>query len=967
MTKRSLSVIALILYLVLTIVLTFPVVAQLTERAAGAGADLFHTLANAVNQTTRFNDEGVLAVLGQSLLNINLDVTTLNGLLGYFFGLPLGYNLLWLFSFLAAAWGTYQLVLFVLRRQEVTVGVNQRLGLHAAAFIAGLVYAFSPVHVAWAMGFRGATHIEWIPFLTLFLLKFFTRPALKYLFASAFFFILLLGTDIHFVAAFALFLIALLVFQLIRQPSLLRDPKFLAILFAGFMIISGLAFWQNRALIEISLSEENYLDPGLNQATHYSNDLLSYVIPPERQSLWGDRFASIRERFTGNPAGHSAYIGLTVTALIVVLVVLRKKGEYWFWLVAGFAFYLLSLGPFLHIAGVIEPRIPLPFLAIHQSLPFFDNIRAVNRFVIIAVLALAVAAAFGFSTLVKRFRLGRAMTVLAGAVASALIVVEYLSTPWPTTAVTPPAFYKQLISDPTPYSILEIPSSTSYQYATRVVYYQSLHHKKVIGGLNFARKQPAKFDQQKNKPVIRELLYLLPNGEPITDIVEYEPAAIAPSVFRDWDIRYIILNKTLVGEAGSKYTAENYRGTRAYIEEQLHLSPIHEDGELVAYQPVLPSEETFTYVGLEHQTAWQKPVFKKNATTRLMRSGAALNLQTTTLAEQTHWLTLTFTNETAMQLSYTVDNTNSQSAYYLWPGYNNLLLPVVTSGSRHHLITFNLFGVGIDPSDQKIRVQSIALTDEPPPISAYPNSPRIQNDEGSRLHTPTFAIPLVGRSIDKSAQLYALPFWKQLVDGGLGSGNVWLSAQDIFAADYYGRAVKNALALPGGGELPFDLSRLPKNYGANLATFFQQWQPGALRYDADQPVVQFGTEIDQSAPLPAISGSGWRRMTVTNDGQSERELKGNSILWLYQPTDQDSSTALAFTVRGLLPLVDVAVEYNGAILHRQSVPVADTVVTVPLPPLQAGWHALTFRAFSNGQEFSDRNGVKVFIHNLAIN
>ena len=75
------------------------------------------------------------------------------------------------------------------------------------------------------------------------------------------------------------------------------------------------------------------------------------------------------------------------------------------WLGVGLTFWVLALGPVLHINGqtMLLPgggEIPLPY-ALLNRLPFLDIMRSISRLDVMVMLSLAVLAAIGLDALVR--------------------------------------------------------------------------------------------------------------------------------------------------------------------------------------------------------------------------------------------------------------------------------------------------------------------------------------------------------------------------------------------------------------------------------------------------------------------------------------------------------------------------------------------------------------------------------------
>ena len=90
------------------------------------------------------------------------------------------------------------------------------------------------------------------------------------------------------------------------------------------------------------------------------------------------------------------------------------RGETGYLIVLGLTGLVLSLGPFLHIAGYRLP-IPLPYAICYYVVPGFSSMRTPGRFAVLVALATAVLAGLGYDALRRRaplFRSGMLIVTL---------------------------------------------------------------------------------------------------------------------------------------------------------------------------------------------------------------------------------------------------------------------------------------------------------------------------------------------------------------------------------------------------------------------------------------------------------------------------------------------------------------------------------------------------------------------------
>jgi hypothetical protein len=126
-----------------------------------------------------------------------------------------------------------------------------------------------------------------------------------------------------------------------------------------------------------------------NPAEFYPSDLTN-VVAPGRPTWIGDSFfQALRALWRGNDAENTAYLPLTMLVLLVAVVLVRRtRVTAALAVFAGIAF-VLSLGPWLTVAGV--PTVPMPW-AVAGKIPGLDHALP-SRFSAFVFMALAVLVA----------------------------------------------------------------------------------------------------------------------------------------------------------------------------------------------------------------------------------------------------------------------------------------------------------------------------------------------------------------------------------------------------------------------------------------------------------------------------------------------------------------------------------------------------------------------------------------------
>lgn len=624
-SKISDNMIAVMFYIVSTIVLTYPVIFKIRTHIAGGG-DAFYYLwmfwytkvaildQNLVTSYTSyiFYPDGVHLIPFFTAFNQLLSIP-----LQYLFGQVVTYNILWLLSFVLGGYGTYLLVGHLTNNKT-------------AAIIAGMIFAFSPYHYAHGLGHMGATTIQWIPFCVLYLMRMTQEKTLKNSIYAAVFFILVSMSDLQYIVYMGFFVGLLFIYNifsevksgtdadlmtLFKSTMLLRPILTKYILFSIISLIGILPFTYD--MIKTALSGNNFLKPDISESIYYSADLVGFFVPSSLHPLFGDWLGTnVYKFFTGNIAENTTFIGFTVLFLsIFAITMLRKDKIVKFWGVSAVFFVLMSLGPILHIMGktqftVFKTTLPLPYIIVYYVVPFVGNGRTLGRFDVIVVLSFAVLAGYGISEIIKRLE-SRQKRIIFGVVIGSLIVFEFLTIPVVMSFVDEPVFYKQIAQDKDNYALLEIPATTEYGAGTKLAYYQTIHGKPTVGG-QVPRFPPDVWNFQQSAPFVRELTY----GESKDDILNQNMSDIGTSVLNYYNIRYIVLHEKYMKSDQINYAKD-------FIQKTLKEEPeIYGEDRLTVYKVKKSPISSFMllYGGWYTSESWN------NVSSRWMSKNGAIKI-----------------------------------------------------------------------------------------------------------------------------------------------------------------------------------------------------------------------------------------------------------------------------------------------------------------------------------------------------
>ena len=423
-SRRALAAcLALLGYIALAIVFTYPLALQLTSHYPGeAGGDakiylwsywwvgeaLFERGVSPFETDAIFHPIGI----GLALHTLAPAQGVVHAVLRPVVGDAGAVNLLILWTFVASALATFTLA--------------RRLGATASgAFLAGVAFAYCPYRLARLAGHYDLLGTEWIPLFVLLLVAIAESerfPATASLGAG-----LVAAacgyTALSYLVFLAMFTIAFVAW---RRRRLRRIVPALALA----AVTAGILLYPLLSQAVRDLRTWSY--PPYPGAERYGADLLAFVVPPAGQT-WVPGAS-----FGANATEATVYPGL-------VLIVLAAFGlRHRFWAIVAGVCFVLSLGASLHVAGT-NTGVPLPFWLLSET-PLLDNLRAPSRFTVLLMLSLAMMMALSW-----RPRRGYATGLVAAA-----LVVEYLSAPIPTFTDEPSAVQAWLRDEPGSGTVIEI-------------------------------------------------------------------------------------------------------------------------------------------------------------------------------------------------------------------------------------------------------------------------------------------------------------------------------------------------------------------------------------------------------------------------------------------------------------------------------------------------------------------------------
>jgi hypothetical protein len=346
-----------------------------------------------------------------------------------FLSLVQTYNFIVIFSYVAAG------VTMLLLAYRVT-------HFYVGSMLAGYIYTFSNFHIIHTMGHLQLVSLEWLPLFILSFLLFVERPTASLALFSAFTLLLVLLCDYYYFFYCVLMAVILTIWRLTthRDFSIATWRQYMvpiALFSIAAVVLTG--------PLVITLLLTNHTDPlsGYHDATAHSLDLVAPFIPNQ-----GWRFSNLTAGYWSNLGSgeNRIFLGISVTFMLIYVwfkrrrVTLLGKGA---WFTAVIFFFVMSLGPVLHIWGkTVSLPIGLPYVLLGDIFPPLSVSGVPSRMIVITILSAAVIYAAGLQELLKST--GRPWIVAP--VLFAILCVEYLPSDLATSQATVPGYVHALAS-----------------------------------------------------------------------------------------------------------------------------------------------------------------------------------------------------------------------------------------------------------------------------------------------------------------------------------------------------------------------------------------------------------------------------------------------------------------------------------------------------------------------------------------
>ncbi|HEU5101119.1 MAG TPA: 6-pyruvoyl-tetrahydropterin synthase-related protein [Roseiflexaceae bacterium] len=505
---------------------------------------------------------------------------------------------------------------------------------HAAALLAGIVYAFSPFHMAAliADGQLQIVALHWLPFYVLFLLRTAEQGGRRNILLAGLFLVLTAWTDWYYTLFLLLFTASYAAWRLVARDRTWPARRALTARLVGIgaLFALGAAPLLIPMLIEATRTTYMNIYPA-DDPERLVIDLLAFVLPARLHAWWG---AAPWDWGVPIDVNRRFYLGAVALALAVLGAWRSPAARRWG--AVALAAGVLALGPTLRVNGD-STGLPLPYRLL-ANMPLIRLSRQPDRFDVLITLALALMVAYGARALLEMGRrqprtdtevatnftfvrvrprpsylaLRRPAAILLTIVLAALLAIDYLAAPIITRTPAIPPFLASLPQGDDG-ALLEYPfhDRSPYRDAERMLF-QTVHGRPISGGYH-SRRYP---QPQLGLPVLRDLAAGRLGGDITT-----EPGGW-PAALRTLGYRYIIGYKQQ--PLGPRNLEPEAIGAfQALVSAGLGVAqPDYEDGLLIAYR--VPDAAPQPVIGFRE--GWGAPEQSAGRPERWLEQAGSLSL-----------------------------------------------------------------------------------------------------------------------------------------------------------------------------------------------------------------------------------------------------------------------------------------------------------------------------------------------------
>ena len=706
----------ILIFSVLTVIVTFPVILNLSESAGEERGDKFHMMWRI--WWTDFSFKNDLDFQHSNYIfypngidiggNLAYFTTFIGFLLVQFLDYTAAWNILWFSGFIFGGYGCYLLA-------------NNFNKNYLSSIIAGMIFTFTTYHMAHSLTHIGLSMIVWLPIFVLFLFKLLEKQSKYYSIVGGIVFFLVSLTHLYYLVFITMFSIIFFAVYIFRQKKV-SNKTFIT----NFTILLTIGLISTSVLfLSTSVTDDELPVRPLIEHIKFSNSLENLILPvPEHTTQILSNYGLLLSvySFFDSPLMYDGmemmiFLGYSVIFLSALAIIRYRQKHIWFWLLICGIFIVMSLGPELKIFNE-STGIVLPEQIFYDNIPEWEELRAPARFIVMANLGLAVLASYAVYGLIKNKFSSFKQQIILTTVIGFVILFEFSMIPYLSYSEPIPDIYEEIKNDKSKFAVLPAPIGGFGDYSLMsdpVILYHQIHHEKPIYGGHESRVSLE--TTKKTQTYFLSMFHIFGSKD---DVIKQDLATHGLSLFNHFDIKYVTLHKSSpIWESWQKDLLQVFLSETKQIMSEILSgnNPVYEDDRIVVYKIPKPnSSEPFLLLGSGwHVFDPEKPgrATMKNSEILIVNPTnsemyVTLNVVLKSL-EKEKTMTISMNNEEQARVNISTTFKNMQiENLILKPGVNVVTLDT----DEFSLVIYGLVGTEVDKgleTTMSFGVQSISI------------------------------------------------------------------------------------------------------------------------------------------------------------------------------------------------------------------------------------------------------------------
>ncbi|MDO9464805.1 MAG: hypothetical protein Q7J67_05860 [bacterium] len=414
------NLIVIVLFTILALIITFPVIFNMSKLIYGYPDDTLGTIWGIWrdgNASLQIKDFLLFPAVNYETGDYNIYIHTLWPIINFLTNEVITWNIVSISNFILSAFFMYLLVKYLTKSR-------------IAAFISGVIYGFCPHICMQSFNHIAIAAIQWMPLYILFLLKLVFEKNYRNAVLCGVFYALVVFSNPYYGYYMLLFTIVFIIFLVLKHIknlyAVIKEDRFKIFKLAGVTFLTALIivvpaeYKIIKTMFSKSKDKPAVFTRPLEGLIFSGARPKDFMLPPRTNPVLKNISKPFISPDFGSMIDHTLYLGYTPLILSAIAVGFwwkRRKNGKWkmgnsqlsvvipFFLIIFFAFGIMSSPPWIPIGAAklnsAPFKLPMPSYFLHKLFPMF---RYYSRMVVVMMISLSVLSGIGIKFLLEKFK-----------------------------------------------------------------------------------------------------------------------------------------------------------------------------------------------------------------------------------------------------------------------------------------------------------------------------------------------------------------------------------------------------------------------------------------------------------------------------------------------------------------------------------------------------------------------------------